>query len=49
MRSIEEAHSKLRREKLETVALGSMNVKALYHSLMIGAVAKVVAEEITRA
>ena len=49
LRSIEEANIKLRNEKVETVALGSMDVKALYPSLRIKAAAKVVAEEIMKA
>ena len=41
LRLIEEANVKLRRENVESVALGSIDVKALYPSLRIKAAAKV--------
>ena len=44
LRAIEEANHKLKEENIKEIAIGSMDVKALYPSLDIEASAKVVAE-----
>ena len=48
LRAIEEANLKLKAKGFKEMAIGSMEVKALYPSLKITAAAKVLAEEIVK-
>ena len=49
MRAIEEVNAKLRDSGAQDIALGSMDIKALYLSLRIKEAVKVVADEILKA